>query len=156
MSNKQSLSWQAPEFKHYQKNIGWYVTLASVAILLIGFFIIVQKDYFAAITMAIVGIFLAYFAGQKPETLEIRLTNKGVHHGNLHIPYKQIRHFWVVDKEHHKSVNFETSTYLNRLMVVELAGQDPDVVREFLLSYLPEHHETEPAITQKVIHWFKF
>ncbi|MBI3232302.1 MAG: hypothetical protein HYZ51_04460 [Candidatus Doudnabacteria bacterium] len=156
MSNKNSISWQALEFKHYEKNAGWYVTLVSIAILIAGFFIIVQQDYFAAITIMILAALIVYFSRQKPEIVEIHLTSKGLHTGNLHIPYKQIKHFWMVDKEPHKTVNFETSTFVNRLMIVELDEQDPEEVRQFLLAYLPEHHETEPTLSQKVIHWLKF
>ena len=154
--NQNSISWQAPEFKHYKKNAGWYVTLISITILIIGFFVIIQKDYFAAITIAILAVMIIYFSRQKPQIIEIHLTNKDVHQGNLHIPYKQIKHFWIVNKEPHKTLNFETSAYMNRLMVVELDEQDPDEIREFLLDFLPEHEDTEPTMTQRVIHWFKF
>ena len=154
--NENRISWQAPEFRHYEKNIGWYITLVSIAVLIIGFFVILQKDYFAAITIAILTAAIVYFARQTPSIVEIHLTNKGVHHGPINVPYKQIKHFWVVDRENHKTVNFETSTYLNRLMVVELEDQDPDEIREFLLGYLPEHEETEPTVTQRLIHWLKF
>src|SRR3989344_982825 len=156
MSNKNTISWQAPEFKHYEKNAGWYITLIAIAVLIVGFFVILQRDYFAGITIAILTAAIVYFSRQKPEIVEIHLTNKGVHHGPIHIPYKQIKHFWVVDHEHHRTVNFETSTYLNRLMVVELEDQDPVEVREFLLAYFPEHEDTEPTVTQRLIHWLKF
>ena len=43
MSNKNTISWQAPEFKHYEKNAGWYITLISIAVLILGFFVIVQR-----------------------------------------------------------------------------------------------------------------
>ena len=156
MSNKNTISWQAPEFKAYEKNAGWYITLISIAILIVGFFTIVQKDYFAAITIAILTAAIVYFSRQQPEIVEIHLTNKGVHHGSIHIPYKQIKHFWIVNQENHRTVNFETSTYLNRLMIVELEDQDPDEVREFLLAYVPEHEDTEPTAVQRLIHWLKF
>jgi hypothetical protein len=154
--NQNTISWQAPEYKHYEKNFGWYVTFLSIAALIIGFFIIIQKDYFAAVTLTILTGLIIYFSKQTPKIVEIHLTNKGVHHGPVHVPYKQIKHFWVVDNEHHKSINFETATYINRLMVLELEDQDPDEVREFLLDHLPEHEDTRPTVTQRVMHWFKF
>jgi len=154
--NKPELSWESLEFKDYEKNAGWYVTLISIAVLIIGFFIIIQKDYFAAITMAILTALIIFFSRQKPQIVETRLTHKALHHGPLVIPYKQIKHFWVVDKEHHKTVNFETSAFFNRMMIIELEKQDPEEVRNFLLEFLPEHEDTEPTTTQRVMHWFKF
>ena len=154
--NKNSLSWHASEFKEYEKNLGWYIALVACAILIMGFFVIVQKDFFAAITIGILTIMIVFFARQKPQVLEIQLNNKGVYHGQVHIPYKQIKRFWIVDKHPHRTLNLETSTYLNRLMILELDEQDPDEVREFLLEYLPEHEDSEPTFAQRVIHWFKF
>ncbi len=152
----QKLTWQAPEFRHFKKNAGWYIALIASAVLIIGFFVITQQDYFAAITIGILTGLVVFFSRQEPQILEIQLTPKGIHYGNIHVPYKQIKHFWVVDGHPHKSVNFETTTYLNRMMVLELEEQDPEEVREFLLAYLPEHEGTEPTITQKIIHWLKF
>ena len=156
MSNKNSISWRASEYKHYEKNIGWYITVISVLLLIVGFFVIIQSDYFAGITLGIIGFIFLFFGKQKPEMVENQLTTKAVHHGYLNIPYKQIKHFWVVNRPNHKTVNFETSAFLNKIMILELEDQDADEIREFLLNFLPEHEVTEPHLTQKVSHWMKF
>ncbi len=153
MDNK--LSWQAPEFKTYDKTTGWYVTLISITILIVGFFII-QKDIFASITTAILGALVVIFSRQKPEIVTIELDHKAVKIGNIEIPYKQIKHFWVVHKEHHKTVNMETTTLVNNMIILELNGQDPEKVRMFLSQHLPEHSATEETSTQRIMHRLKF
>ena len=154
--NQNSISWQAPEYKHYPKSSGWYITAISITILVVGFFVIIQNDYFAGITLGIIGIFILFFGNQTPEIIDNHLTTKAVHHGYLEIPYKQIKHFWVVYREHHKTLNLETSAFLNKIMIIELGDQDADEVREFLLNHLPEHEITEPHLTQKIAQWIKF
>jgi len=154
--NASPVSWLAPEFRHYEKNAGWYVTLFAIAILIVGFFIIIQKDIFAAITIAILAILLALFARHKPEMVEIQINQRGVHFGKLFFPYKQINHFWIVHNEYHKTVNLETTAYLNNLIILELEGQEPERVRMFLLQYLPEHENTQPTFPQRVMHKLKF
>ena len=155
MSMDNKLSWQAPEFKTYDKTTGWYVTLISITILIVGFFII-QKDIFASITTAILGALVVIFSRQKPEIVTIELDHKAVKIGNIEIPYKQIKHFWVVHKEHHKTVNMETTTLVNNMIILELNGQDPEKVRMFLSQHLPEHELTEPTPIQRLTHWLKF
>jgi hypothetical protein len=155
--NKQTtISWQAPEYKHYEKNIGWYVTLVSVIVLISAFFIFVENDYFAAVTIALLGGLVIFFATQKPNDIEIELNHKSVRFGNLHFPYKQIKHFWVVHNQRHQAVNLVTTTYINNVIVLELVDQDPDEIREFLLQYLPEHETSVETFSQKIMHWFKF
>lgn len=155
MTNFEKLSWQAPEFKHYEKNAGWYVSLISITILIVGFFLI-QKDIFAAVTTGILGALIVLFSRQKPEIINIEIDNKAVKIGNVEIPYKQIKHFWVVHKEHHKTVNMETTTLVNNMIILELNDQDPEKVRMFLSKHLPEHELTEPTPIQRLTHWLKF
>ena len=152
----QTFSWKAPEFKHYEKNVGWYTTLVSVCILIVGYFII-QKDYFGALTMFIIGAVLIFFSRQVPNTVDIELTHKHISFGKMLFPYKQLRSFWVVHNQNHKTLNLETTTYLNNLLILELQDQDPEEIRIFLLQYLPEHPTyNKETFAQKVIHKLKF
>ncbi len=155
MADQTKITWHAPEYRHYEKSIGWYVTFGAIALLIIGFFII-EKDYFAAVTTGILAGLVVFFAQQYPQMVEVSLTNKGVNFGNLHYPYKQLKYFWVVHTKHHKTLNFVSTTYINNTIIVELEDQDPDEIRDFLIQHLAEHHETEATTTQKIMHRVKF
>ena len=155
MSTQNKISWQAPEFKHYEKTAGWYVTLIAVAILIAGFFI-VQKDIFAAVTTIILAGLVVLFSRQKPEIVPIEIDSKAVKFGKIEFPYKQIKHFWVVHNERHKTINLRTTTYVNNTIILELGDQNPDEVRNFLMQYLPEHEATEETFAQRLMHWLKF
>lgn len=154
MSNH-TLSWQAPEFKHYSKNYAWYVTLIAVSILIVGFFAI-ERDFFAAITIAIMAVLLALFARHKPEVIIVQLSPRGVHFGNLMYPYKTIKHFWIVEDTNHRTVNFQTTALLNNLLILELMEQDAETIRQYLIQHLPEHQETDATVPQKIMHKLKF
>ena len=154
--NQNIISWQAAEFKHYPKNLGWYVTLVSIAILVIAFFVFVEVDIYAAVCLGIIAILIILFSRQKPQIVEIELNSKGVRFGNLSYPYKQLKYFWVVHNERHQTVNFHTSAFVNNILILELEDQDPDQVRDFLIKHLPEHSETEETSSQKIMHRFKF
>ncbi len=106
--------------------------------------------------MAIIGIMLFAFSRQRPQEVSIKLDNKGLHVNGLLFPYKQLKDFWVVYNQNHQTINFNTVTYINRTIIVQLNGQDPDEAREFLLKYLPEHKETRETTAQRMSHKFKF
>lgn len=155
MNSHQKISWQAPEYRHYEKNVGWYVTLISIVVLIVGFFVI-QKDLFAAITTGLLGVLVVIFSRQKPDIIPVELDHRALKMGNIEIPYKQIKHFWVVHDEKHKTVNLETTTLINNLIIIELEDQDPEEIRQFLSRFLPEHSETHPTFIQRLTHWLKF
>ena len=158
MSNEKtkSIAWKALEFKHYEKNVGWYVTLLAIAVLVIGFFIIVQNDWFAAITIALLAGFIVFFSRHKPERIEMKLDSKGIYLGELFYPYKHLKYFWVVNDPNHHTVNFHSNTYFNNTVIMELESQDPDEIRDFLLKFLPEHTSSEATVSQRISHRFKF
>ncbi len=62
----------------------------------------------------------------------------------------------MVQTEHHKTLNFETTTLINRTVVIELGEKDPDEIRELLLQHLPEHPDNNETTTQKIMHKLKF
>ena len=155
MSNQTIISWQAPEFRHYPKTTGWYVTLVAISILLIGFFAI-ERDYFAAVCLAIMTGFVLFFARQVPGTVDVELNSKHVRFGNIVFPYQQIKHFWIVNNQNHRTLNLHTTALLNNIIILELEDQDPDLIRNFLLFYLPEHSETEETAAQRIMHRLKF
>ncbi|MBL8030500.1 MAG: hypothetical protein JNN11_04605 [Candidatus Doudnabacteria bacterium] len=155
-NQNKTLVWEAPEFKHYEKNLAWYTTLVATAILIIGFFV-VTGDYFAAVTMGIVTGMIVFFSRQTPGLVEVEINNNHIRFGNMMFIYKHLKSFWVVNNPNHKTLNLETTTFFNNLIIIELEEQDPEEVRQLLLQHLPEHpqkiHET---FAQKVMHIFKF
>ena len=130
--------------------------LISVAILIVAFFIVVERDIFAAVSLAILAILIVFFSRHKPQVINIELSGRGVHFGRLFYPYKQLRYFWIVHNENHQTINFHTSALINNTLILELGDQDPELTRLFLLQFLPEHIQTEPTAIQKIMHRLKF
>src|SRR6185436_6070045 len=110
----------------------------------------------AAVSLGVVAILIGIFSRQKPQRVNIEINSKGIKFGQLTYPYKELKYFWVVDSDTHKSVNFHTTALLNNTVILELENQDPEAVRFYLRKYLPEHPETEPTPVQKIMHRFRF
>ncbi len=149
------LTWEAPEFRHYPKNIAWYITLLFIVGLL-ALYQIFQRDWFGAISISIIAAFVVLYARHKPGMMAVQITDAGIHLGDTHIPYTHIKHFWIVHNENHQVLNIETTAYINHMLSVELEDQDPDEVRDILQEMLPEHTETAETLAQKIAHRFKF
>ena len=155
MADETLLSWQTHEFRPYAKNSAWYITFAIIVILIVVFMIL-QKDIFGAVSIAIIAGFVAAFSRQKPKVVTISLTDKGIKLDNMEVAYKEIRYFWIVDNDNHKTLNLETTAYLNRTLIVELDDQDPETIRGIMSQFAPEHDSNTETIVQKVMHKLKF
>jgi hypothetical protein len=150
----EAFSWQAPEFKSYEKNQAWYITFGLI-VLLVLVFQLIQADWFGAFTTALIAGLLVAFMRRKPNIINIKLDNIGVTIQNNLIVYKSIKHFWIVNNFHHRTLNIETTAYINNVIILELQDQDPEAVRRFLRAHISEHESTEETMTQRLMRQLK-
>ena len=149
------IEWQAPEFRHYPKNAAWFITLGIVVTLIVAYEFI-EHDWFGAISVIIISVLFVAFAMHKPKTITASISTHGIHLDDIYIPYSRIKQFWVVDNDNHKTLNIETTAYLNHLLTIELDDQDADEVQEILAELLPENTDMEETVAQRISHRFKF
>ena len=150
------INWQADEFPHYDKNFGWYLTLVILVALLVSFFILVKKDIFGGLTFIVLGAFIWIFSKQKPDKVNIELTDKGIGLGNAFIPYQSMLHFWIVTNNRHRTLNIETNAYFNKVVIIELEEQNPEVIRELIGQYVSEHERIHETWGQRLMHHLRF
>lgn len=149
------IEWEAPEFRHYPKNAAWFITFGLIVVMLI-IYELYQADWFGAISFFIMAILFAAFALNKPKNIIVAISTHGLHIDDTHIPYTRIKQFWIVENENHKTLNIETTAYLNHLLAIELDDQDADDVHEILSELLPENTEAEETMVQRIAHRLKF
>ena len=149
------IEWQAPEFRHYPKNIAWFITFAIIVALLV-IYQIFQRDWFGAISVGLISILFGVFALHRPKTVTVRITTVGLHIDDTQIPFNNIKQFWIVDNDNHKTLNIETTAYLNHQLTIELDDQEADEVHEILSELLPEKEEQAETMAQRISHRLKF
>ena len=149
------IEWQAPEFRHYPKNIAWYITFAIIVALLV-IYQIFQRDWFGAISVGLISVLFGVFALHRPGIVTVRITTVGLHIDDTQIPFNNIKQFWIVDNDNHKTLNIETTAYLNHQLAIELEDQEADEVHEILSELLPEKEEQAETMAQRISHRLKF
>ncbi len=149
------IEWQAPEFRHYPKNAAWFITFVIIAGLLV-FYQVFQKDWFGAISVGVISILFGVFALHRPGVVTVKISTLGLHIDDTQIPFNNIKQFWIVDSENHKTLNIETTAYINHQLSIELEDQDSGEVQEILEELLPEKDEQHETVAQRIAHKLKF
>ena len=152
----QNISWEAAEFKQHSKTQIWYIIFAIVSLLLIGY-AIYQKSLITTIAFILLSAVSLAFALKKPTKLTHHITSTGIVVGDIIYPYKTIKSFWIVyDPPQVKTLNFETTAYLNRFITVQLEAQDPVAVKVALKKYLVEDLDREESFSEALARKLKF
>jgi len=156
MEKKREIVWTAPEFVHYPKSRGWFLILGIAGLALIAYFL-VQKDFLTSMMFVLLLAMAFLFARARPRQITITLTPRGVKLNDTLLAYQQIKTFWIVyEPPHIKTLNFETSAYLNRFLTLQLEDMDPVQVRDFLLEYLSEDLDRQERLPDKISRTLKF
>lgn len=149
------MSWNAVEFEEHEKGPGWYLTFVVIAFLFVVYELFI-KDYFGAITLAIIAGIAYSFSRLKPKDIVVQITDKGVLLNEFFVPYSNITHFWFVDHAHSPLLHIETSAFINRYVVVHLFQQTPEQVRAILSRYVPEASIDQEPLAHRIARFFRF
>ena len=153
MQNKklpQTISWKAESHKQHQRSSVWYLGFGLVSLGLI-IFAIVSHSIITLITFVLMIAIVLVMSMQSPKLTAYHLTSTGISAGTVSYPYKIIKSFWITyDPPHVKTLNFETTAYLNNKVSVELGNQDPVAVKLFLSQYLIEDLDREESLSESL------
>lgn len=157
MPQKESYSWKAPEFTFYPKSLKWYFIVGAIALIALGFALF-TRDYFMFVTLTLLLGFGYWMSRKQPKTITVTLDERGLSVSGMLYPYDtNLKKFWI---HYHppmmKTLNFESTNYLNRDIALELEDEDPVEIRKFLLRHLEEDVEKEESYLDKLLRAMKF
>jgi len=155
-SLKNAIEWTAYEYQYVPKSTSWHIAYSIMSALLIGY-AVYSRSLMTIITFVVLSVVGWLFAIRKPKKMLYGLSTTGVVMDTTSIPYKNIKNFWILYKPPHvKTLNFETTAYLNRTVSIELGNQDPLEVKRFLQNYLLEDLDREESLTDIIARHIKF
>jgi hypothetical protein len=158
MANKipDKIVWDADEFLFHPKSFVWYVAFFIFSAGLITYAIF-SKSILTIVTFALVIISAFVFSRRKPRVIRHEIGPTGIILGDTEYPYKNIKKFWIIyEPPAIKTINIETTAYVNPHIAIQLGDQDPMPVKLLLRKFLPEDLDKEEAFTDTLARRIKF
>jgi hypothetical protein len=154
--DEQVIYWEAPEFVEHEKSIHWYIGFIIISLLLVSFAVFSQSLN-TIITFAILILISFVFAQQKAKIVECAISSTGITLGKTFYPYKIIRNFWIIYRPSQiKTLNFETTAYVNNVVSIQLGNQDPVIIKTVLKKYLIEDLNRDESLSDVIARRVKF
>lgn len=149
MEFPKSISWQSLEHTHGDRSADWYWGVGAVAVSIIVLCVFFD-NYLLGVIIAL-GAFAAIVHAQKgPEMVYHELTSRGVVVDKTFFPYQNLTSFWIDFNAHRPRLVIRPKKQFAPLLVMPLDDLDDDIIRDFLLQYLPEIEFTE-SLTKKLL-----
>jgi hypothetical protein len=133
------MQWRAPEFIKHPKGALWFA-IAALGVALLIFYAIQTNSFTMALAfLVLAGVYL--IAHHKdPGEIDVKITTLGIRAGQRKIPFNQIKAFWIV---YHppkiKTLKLLTTDKVLSEITIQLDGQEPGAVRDFMLKQVPEY-----------------
>ncbi|MDP2933346.1 MAG: hypothetical protein Q8N81_04415 [bacterium] len=157
MKHQNEISWTAPEYAHYPKSRGWYITFLLIAAVMFGTALF-RKDVLMMAVLVIIFTIAFVMSRRAPNNAKVTLNEQGLKINGLLYRYdSSLRSFWITYRASEiKTLNFESTSYLNREITVQLEDQNPLEIRAFMLKYLPEDVDREESAIDKWLRFLRF
>lgn len=135
--DKAIILWTAPEFLRYRRGLIWK-TAAFLLFACIMLFAFLQKAWSFGLVMLVSVAVYYLLQRERPRNLEVKISDIGIKVGQRQYPFTRIKGFWIIYEPPFATLNISVSGDLAANISIQLAHQDPAVLRNFLLHKIPE------------------
>lgn len=142
----QNIQWSALEFVKHEKNPLWFIIGGIIAIIFL-IFSIWTKNFIFAIIIILATFSIFIWAQKKPRKITFLLTPKGLKIDENLYAFDHLKSFWIFyDPPEIKFLSVESKKLFMPRIIIPIADENPNRIREFLLKYLPEVEQRESLI----------
>lgn len=148
------ISWQAPEYLHFEKTRNWTITLFAIGAAF-AIMAIAAGNYFGAVLAALATFVVYLFGHRPPQSIAHKITPLGIEtNGRIYL-FDELQSFWILYHPPVKELILHSKKAFMPLIHLQLEYTDPNEIREILLEFLPEKEEEEP-LSHIIAHLLKF
>lgn len=155
LRNEVVLRWTAPDFIKHPKGPAWFM-VAGILVLLLVLYAVMTHSWTMAVAFIVLAGVYAITHHHEPGNIEIKVTSLGIEAGKRKIPYNQIKAFWIVyDPPSIKILKLLTTDKFMSEVTIQLDGQFPGPLREYLLKQIPEYEGKSESLVDVIIRMAK-
>jgi hypothetical protein len=148
------LTWQASEYVHHHKGMGWYVALAGLVAVLLAIAVIFKVWLSIGVFIAM-GAAIAVYAHKPPRVLTYQLDSDGITIEEKLYPYENFRSFGVLSDIEWHTIDLEpTQRFMPRLTVL-FGDEDFDEIVAHLERHLPRV-DRDPDLVERLSRYLRF
>jgi hypothetical protein len=142
--SSRSVSWTASEYIEHKHGAGWYVMLLwGTAAAAAGTYFL-TKEYFAAGTIAVVGIIVGVFAARQPQQIKYELSSSGLRVGEKLYDYHLFKSFSILQEGGFSSLNMQPLKRFMPPVTAHFEAKDQEKIVDAISDFLPyEEHKVD-------------
>ena len=150
-----SITWEAPEHHHVEKNPEWFIILGIIALAASAAAFMLENTLFG-ILIILIAVTASLTSLRTPQTIPFAVTARGVRVDDRLYPYTTLESYYI-DEDDPKGPQLliKGERLIMPLIVIPLPEDEVDEIEDLIAMKLPEEHLEEPFFA-KVLEFFGF
>lgn len=142
------VQWTAPEFQHYDRGPLWF-TIGGILVLLLVLYGIWTGSWTESIVFLLLASVYYLTHHEQPRQFDVMISEMGIKFGDKTYPYSNIKNFWILyHPPHVKKLGFRPLEGWAHDVHISLEDQDPVVLRNLLITQIPEWEGKQESMTE--------
>lgn len=133
----ESITWQAKEYLHLERNTTWFVSVVAAAVVLLAIAILLMKAYTFALLIVVMAVAVIVLAKRPPRTLKYVLSQKGLYVEDQLHRLEEYKSFGVIHDEGEYSVMLVPTKRFSPSLTVYFPADLGEKIVDFLGQRLP-------------------
>ena len=149
------ISWVSPETVRHERGLIWKINIGLILALIIFGGFIYNAWTFSLVTAVFAGVYYLVHL-EHPKDVEVKISRVGVKVGSRRYPFNRIKFFWVLyEPPYVKTLNLRLESEFISDLTIQLNGQDPADVRDFLKKHSKELEGQNEKLSDIFLRLFK-
>lgn len=148
-------SWAAPEYIQHQKTARWYVIATAIALAFTAGAVITANWTMAIAILVFAGVYEFTQRFHPPKTVDIHISELGIHVGHMFYPFSSMQAFWIMLKPGLKTLNIRVHRQFYSDVIIQLMDQDAAKIRSYLVGQIPEWEGKDERLQDLILRLLK-
>lgn len=135
-----SLSWQASEYVHHEKQGAWFMALLGGALVLLALAIFVVQSITFSILIIVMTIALGVFAVRPPRIISYQLSSGGIQIDDKIVRFHDFRSFGIIQDGPLYSAMLIPNKRFGPAVNIYFPAENGEEIVDMLGAYLPMQH----------------
>jgi hypothetical protein len=143
------LSFESLDTYPHERSARWYL-FGGIFVLLFAAYGLFDGSWSTTLVALLIGGIYFLLRKQKPRMMNVQITGLGIQIDGTFTPWNLLKSFWIIAGKEHIELHIAPIRLLQPEILLFLNDTNPALVRETLLSFLPERAGMEERFLDSV------
>ena len=151
---KLSLTWEAPEYHHYERSPDWFWAV-GIIVICVAILAFIYDNALFGILIILSAAILVFYVRREPDLINYEINQRGIVVGKDLYPYPTLESFWIETRTGDPKMILKSKKATLPYIIIPVHDESVDDIGDTLREFIDEKEMQEPT-SHKVMEYLGF